>query len=325
MNLTNEIQKRVDSLTRDDAQDGIRAAVKHIKIAEKRYGYGKNKQDEDFFNDAIYRCNQAFEGMLKEAYQVIEEERDHHISIFDIENHLLENQVYTQRVVELFKSYRKNWRNPSTHNHRLLFNEQEALLAIISVYSFTAVLLDLILERISFKNEKERIKAEIDDIKKLQNDIDGLDLYHQIIYLIQKFGKRKFYINDEREVEYIGRLTSFINSVEPSITFQRDVQLEESSYRPDIVFFRKSENVIVEIKSHYSPKLFPDIEKNQLITSLKWSEIDYGILYMPKTNSSDLNISSHTIEYENRIIHYTIISTLSPSVKVAPASTMISD
>lgn len=308
MNLASEVKKKVDALRRDDAQAGIRAAIKHINIAEKRYSHGKKKHDEDYFNDAIYRCNQAFEGMLKEAYQVIEEERNPKISLFDIENHFLETQIYTPRVIELFKSYRKNWRNPSTHDHKLLFNEQEALLAIISVYSFTAVLLDLILEKLSYEKEKERIQSEIYEIKNIQTEIAGLDLYNQIIHLIQKFGERKFDSKDERAVEYIGRLTSYIKSVDPSINFQRDVQLKESSYRPDIVFFRNSENVIVEIKTHYSLNLFPDIEKNQLITSLKWSEIDFGILFIPKTKSSKLTTASHSIDYENRDLHYTIIS-----------------
>jgi hypothetical protein len=51
--------------------EGIAAAVRHIEVAERYLTRGRDERDEDAYNDVIYRTNQAFEGMLKEAYRVL--------------------------------------------------------------------------------------------------------------------------------------------------------------------------------------------------------------------------------------------------------------
>ena len=50
--------------------------------------------------------------------------------------------------------YRTEWRNPSTHDYKLDFDEDEALLAIASVCAFAIVLLDQITEKLNFDRAK---------------------------------------------------------------------------------------------------------------------------------------------------------------------------
>src|SRR4030095_14112291 len=72
----------------------------------------------------------------------------------NIENSLQENNVLRPGVLAQLTNYRREWRNPSTHDYRLDFDEDEALLAIVTVSAFAIVLIDQITERISFEQAK---------------------------------------------------------------------------------------------------------------------------------------------------------------------------
>ena len=95
---------------------------------------GSDTADDTAFTDAIYRANQAFEGSLKEAFRVVAAKDPEKVRPFDIENFLQENSILRGRVLEQMSRYRPEWRNPSTHDYQLDFDEDEALLAIVSVW-----------------------------------------------------------------------------------------------------------------------------------------------------------------------------------------------
>ena len=89
---------------------------------------GREELDPDSYNDVVYRTNQA-EGILKEAYAIIEDADATRLSPNEIEQYFVNKKKLTKRVWALFKNYRQQWRNPATHDHTLLFSEQEAILA----------------------------------------------------------------------------------------------------------------------------------------------------------------------------------------------------
>jgi hypothetical protein len=141
---------KLDRLPPGDHSSGLKAVRLHIEAAIRHFRRGQNDEDETAFTDAIYRCNQAFEGSSKEAYRVLASKNPKKAALAEIETFLTSSGVLRKRVLDQFANYRKEWRNPSTHDYMLNFDEDEALLAIVSVTVFSIVLCDQIESKIAF-------------------------------------------------------------------------------------------------------------------------------------------------------------------------------
>ena len=164
MDILESIVFKINSLTRKDKPhpeipSGVKAVLTHIEVAEKYFQRAKQENDPHLFTDVIYRTNHAFEGILKEAYIILADKVAENTSTYEIENYLTANNIFKERVMELFKNYRQNWRNPSTHDHQLFFTEQEAFLAIVTVSAFVSILVDQIIQKISFTFSKQRVES----------------------------------------------------------------------------------------------------------------------------------------------------------------------
>jgi len=127
----------------------MRAALS-IEVAHRHLARGQAQNDETAFTDAIYRTNQAFEGSIKEAYRVLASKEPANKTPFQIEQYLQKHGVLRERVLTQFTRYRTEWRNPSTHDYKLDFDEDEAFLAIVSVSAFVKVLVDQIIEALAY-------------------------------------------------------------------------------------------------------------------------------------------------------------------------------
>jgi hypothetical protein len=106
MDLLAELREKLSGLATHARVERIRAAIRHIEIAEKYLERGRNEEDPETFNDVIYRTNQAFEGMLKEAYAVLSATDGETLSPHQIEQHLAKEKTLTDRVQGLFANYR---------------------------------------------------------------------------------------------------------------------------------------------------------------------------------------------------------------------------
>jgi hypothetical protein len=253
MDLLQEIEKKAQILSSSTSHEGIQAVTRHIKAAERYLLRARGERDDDLFNDVIYRTNQAFEGMLKEAYSVLTDKDGTKLSPHQIEQHLVSESVLASRVLDLFTNYRQQWRNPSTHNHRLFFGEQEALLAIVSVSAFTTILLDQIIEKVSYTREREEISNRKDIINRRLNNYGEGPLHEQVILLLDLFSDNlqmsRTDLNTMREVEVIGHLSAFITLIDSSIEVsQQQILLGEKQLRPDFIFSKQNEKVVLELK-----------------------------------------------------------------------------
>src|SRR6266487_5647111 len=150
MNILEILSSRVDELGAGDYIQGLRAVLQHIEVAEKHLDRGKGSGDDTAFTDAIYRTNQAFEGSLKEAFRVLAGKDPSRETPNNIEIYLQKHHLLRPRVLAQLTNYRTEWRNPSTHDYRLDFDEDEALFAIVAVSAFAIVLVDQITERIAY-------------------------------------------------------------------------------------------------------------------------------------------------------------------------------
>src|SRR5689334_22414828 len=114
MDIQHEIRSKVadiNKLSNNKALlEGIDAVITHLERAEKYYKMGKAKSDENFFADVIYRTNQAFEGIIKDAYcvfQSVSEKDLRHVNLNEIEEFFSTNEGVVGQVRKMFAHYRE--------------------------------------------------------------------------------------------------------------------------------------------------------------------------------------------------------------------------
>lgn len=285
MDITEQIKKKLEKISKLQDDLGLQSVVTHIEIAEKYLTRGLQENDENIFSDVIYRTNHAFEGILKEAYQILANKRADKKNIFEIEQYLLDNNIFNERVLDLFKNYRQEWRNPATHDYKLIFSEDEAFLAIINVSAFVNILLNQILEKLSYNFEKKNIKKYINELKSSITNYNKLSLFDKVNSILSLFTnsiKINVFDLNKKEIELIGMLTAFISSLDKNIEIIREPLLEDKEknlrLRPDLILKYENDALIVEVKKITHKKHDLAVE-NQLLTYLKSSGIRQGIIY----------------------------------------------
>lgn len=291
---------------------GLESVITHIERAEHYLNKGKDNNDDHLFTDVIYRTNHAFEGILKEAYTVLTGKEASKKTPNDIEKYFLTNNILNERVVELLKNYRQEWRNTSTHDYNLFFNHSEAFLAIVSVSAFIHVLLNQVLDKVHFENEKEKLKSTLTTIKKkLNKDYQKLSFIDKVSAIIQTFEDSNIQAPKEeghhgimrfaREVE--SGIAAYVKSLDKSIEVQIEpvLDIDGRRLRPDLILKSKSgEQVIVEIKisRHANRRRMSSMSESQLLTYMSYSGIYNGILlYVPY----DLNPETEFVKESKNI------------------------
>ncbi|MET4043985.1 hypothetical protein [Bradyrhizobium sp. RT6a] len=150
MDLQKILDQKIKDLPVGPHIIGLKAVMAHIDAAIKHYKRGQAEPDQTLFTDVVFRCNQAFEGSIKEAYRVLAGKDPSRIAPHKIEEFLGEADLLRKKVLDQFTRYRTEWRNPSTHDYTLDFDEDEGLMAIVSVTVFAIVLCDQIDGKLAF-------------------------------------------------------------------------------------------------------------------------------------------------------------------------------
>jgi hypothetical protein len=301
MDILNIIREKISSLKQHGSFMGLEAVITHIETAERYLSRGKEEKDDNLYTDAIYRTNHAFEGILKEAYTVLTSKASTKITPYEIENYLVTSNVLKQRVMDLFTNYRREWRNPSTHDYNLFFSEQEAFLAIVNVSAFVNILLDQIIEQSNFQLERERTLNRAAEIKASIKDYHARSLPDKISQLLIAFTQdvSDSTLDGDTEAEVLGLLTGFVSSVDPTIHARsEEISLGSFVLRPDVVLWQENESVILELKLA-SPRGF-DVERarHQLISYLTASpNINDGVLFFfPADKKETMIVDNLTVE-----------------------------
>ncbi len=321
MDLLKIIRQKSKALEKDISIDGIRAVIKHIEAAEQHLYRAMEERDVDYFNDVIYRTNQAFEGMLKEAYCSLTGRESVGLSPHQIEQYLLEETVFSERVLNLFTNYRKKWRNPSTHDHKLFFNEQEAFLAIVSISAFTSILMDQIIENVNFHREQGEIEKRREAIKGRVPSYDIVKFDEQIVLLLKEFSDeimlRQTNLAEIREVEIIGLLGGFITSIDPQIEINREPLISrEHQLRPDLILVKGKEEVVIEIRRARKGFYFRDKPLNQMLLFLSIGNFNNGVLYFPPyEKNQEIEVRREKFELSGREVNIIIISPINPKTQ----------
>jgi len=302
MDLLKLIRDKCDSFSDPETVQGLGSVTSHIEIAERHLEKGKKGEDY-LFTDAIYRANQAFEGSLKEAYRVLTGNQPVKLTPYEIEKYLEENSILEERVLSLFTNYRKEWRNKSTHDYKLYFSEQEAFLAVVNICAFFNILLDQMIERKAYIQEKlELSKSGI----VTPNQIDK-SLIEQISQILIKFS------NDAPskmigtvmprylERELIGMLYAYIESVDEQIEVITEyvIPIGERKLYADFLVRKGESSLLIEIKNPTkSIVTLLNHGKEQLSTYMTASGINDGILYIPPIKSDHTKMITRETKFK---------------------------
>ena len=226
MDLLESIREKLIFFSDTDNYLGLQSVVSHIEAAEHHLEMGR-KGDDYYFTDVIYRTNQAFEGALKEAYVLLAKNGVKDKSPYQIEKYLESEKLLEERVLSLFSNYRMEWRNKSTHNHKLYFSAQEAFLAIVNISAFFHILLDQMIEAKAYFREQEKLKnSKI----KLSDSYLEQPLIKQITEVLTSFSRdisskiatgssmpELFDTPKLFEQEILGKLAAYLNKADPEI------------------------------------------------------------------------------------------------------------
>lgn len=157
-------------------------------------------------------------------------------------------------MLEYFTLYRKAWRNASTHDHRIDFDEQEAFLAYSTVCGFCFVAVNQIIQVLASQKasvalaENANVNFDAEQVAKL--------LSAELPALIKSFSVT-ILGNDMRlsESALIGGIEGLIKSSFKNINTVIEPHLIslDRQLRPDLVVSQLDEQLVVEVKG--SPRL----------------------------------------------------------------------
>ena len=248
MDLVATLRTKINTLPQGEYLLGLRAVLVHIETSFSHLTRGQSQDDEQAFTDAIYRTNQAFEGSIKEAYRVLAGKNPEKKTPHQIEIYLNENSVFKPRVLAQFTTYRTQWRNPSTHDYTLSFDESEAFLAITSVSAFACVLIDQMAERVAFLQTSEDVKTQQTE-QPLPDDDETATLAEIVVAYLALFNKISLTLPIHTDSQLYGSVQGFLLSIAPHFQVSSDAVLVQGRpEKADLLVTHNDETVLVGLK-----------------------------------------------------------------------------
>jgi hypothetical protein len=289
LDISDVIKVAIANLPAGDHQRSLQAVTTHIDVAITHLQQAQTTQQTHLFTDAIYRCNQAYEGSIKEAYKVLTTQDPTKKSTSQIENYLERNGVLRPRVLDQLRRYRREWRNPATHDHTEDFDESEAFLAIVNIVAFAKVCIDQIGQKFAF-DQAQSVAQTADP--KIPNDLADLA---DIICLFagQFFEEEISNISLNRssppEAEISAAFAGFLSLI-PDALVEQEFRLGEiGRHSADIYVEYNNDKVIVELQSFFS--------KNSIKYSI--NALDKYLSFLPEANGIIIMYDLNAKEYQN--------------------------
>lgn len=276
MDLLEVLRVAVNALPENEHRRSLSAVIRHVKIAIDHLNSGQTTGETYFFTDSVYRCNQAYEGSIKEAYKVLTGNKKNNKQTYQIEKYLDEGGVLKPRVLEQLRIYRQKWRNPSTHDHLEDFDENEAFLAIVNIAAFAKVCIEQVSQRLLFEEAQSKSKTGRPDIL-----FDESEIVYVVADLIEDFFENEiqnvsWHKNVPLEPDVAAVLSGFLSTI-PDTRVEMEKVLADGKLIADICVTAKNEQVIIEMKSTKSSKSAAAAVDN-LTDYLEESAINNGIL-----------------------------------------------
>ncbi len=287
MNIFDTISDQIVRIGQLADNHGLQSVLTHIERAGSLLETGKELQDDQYFNDVIYRTNQAYEGILKEAFEFLSKEEGNRKRLYDIEKYLSKEEVFSPRVLQLFQNYRREWRNESTHNYQLFFSDTEAFLAIISVTAFVHVLLNQILEELAAGIQEKALEDQpvvLSQERSLMEDPWAVQLGKAVQAFAQS--PASTLDPDDAEAEMAGKLTAFFRASLPTLQVKRQpiFNLEDHQYTIDLILTdtNTQQQCAIDIKRGSGPIAASSLP-SQMDTFLAKVGMEHGLVIVKGT------------------------------------------
>lgn len=308
MDLAAALKKKIDALPDGDHISGLRAVLRHVEVGFAHLQRGQDEPDDAAFTDAIYRSNQAFEGGIKEAYRVLAGKSPEKVRPFDIESYLDKNQVFRPRVLALFTNYRKEWRNPSTHDYRLDFNEDEALLACVSVAAFACLVADQIAERLAFQQSKQSTGRKRRPLKAAVGKGGVVStLAERVANALLQFAHSQPPSSASAplmESQLLGSIAGYLTALTPKDSVQVEAQLSpEGRERADLLIKSEDESIVIELKSSRAPLSNPSSALAQVEHYLTLANATSAVLYLAAADVTEYELAVHEAPHVGKPIY----------------------
>lgn len=308
MDLVAALKKKIDALPEGEHLPGLRSVLRHVEIGFAHLQRGQNGPDDAAFTDAIYRSNQAFEGGIKEAYRVLAAKAPERVKPFDIENYFDKNEVFRPRVLALFTNYRKEWRNPSTHDYRLDFDEDEALLACVSVAAFACLVSDQIAERIAFNQTKQSTGRRGRPLRAvIGRDGAVSTLAERVAGALHQFAQANPSLTgsgSHTESQLLGSIAGYLTAMTPKDSvFTGPVLSQDGRERGDILVKSADESIIIELKSYRSPQSNLSAALAQVEHYLSFADATAAVLYLATPEPVEYELTTHQAPHAGKSIY----------------------
>lgn len=249
MDISKVIKDAIAALPEGDYQRSLTAITNHIDVAIGHLQQAQETKQTHLFTDAIYRCNQAYEGSIKEAYRVLTGQDPGKKTTSQIENYLERHKVLKPRVLEQLRRYRREWRNPATHDHTEDFDEGEAFLAIVNIVAFAKVCVDQIAQKKAFDAAQAASPAS-----KANKPTEAADLAEVISLFAEQFFEEEVPLlawstENPPEAEIAAAIGGFLSNI-PDATVRLERPIGPANrLRADIYVQHDDDVALVELKS----------------------------------------------------------------------------
>lgn len=249
MDIAEKLRRAVNELPEGEYSAGLTAIVRHVGAAIRHYDRADNSHDEDAYTDCIYRTNQVYEGSLKEAYRILSGQSPSRKTLFEIEKYFDGDNKIRSRVLKQMTRYREDYRNPSTHDYKLDFDENEALLAILSVSAFAKLLVDQM--RTKIESDSLKNDPEFKPVGKIQQKSENVgDFAKELAEGLQKFLNSDSEISELSSREPLALVTAFLEKSGLNVTRNVYMESEKSWFEWDMIVTNKSGfKVPIEVKT----------------------------------------------------------------------------
>ncbi|MDN3494206.1 hypothetical protein [Winogradskyella bathintestinalis] len=301
MNVLDQIHEKIEHLKSEGHSSYLDLIHNHLSRAQ--FYLQEAEKDEHFNNDVVYRTNQAYEGALKEAYKVLVGKTTKEVeraTPFKIETYLKKNNIFKNRVLQLFENYRSEWRNESTHDYKFVVDGTEAFLALMNVSSFVYLLLNEIQERTAYNKELEKLENNKNN-DKIEEIFEKEDepFAEKLLKILNKFYLETEDENSElKEFEIIGKMSAFLEKSSDKIKVYREpnYKIGGIQIRPDFVLDYEQQKVIIEVKRNLIDGRIK-IDIDQLASYLTVTGLKNGILYYSdhKHKKQPLEVHQHNV------------------------------
>jgi hypothetical protein len=297
MDFQNILADKIKALPAGDHTNGLKAVRIHIETAVRHYLRGQSDNDETMFTDAIYRCNQAYEGSIKEAYRVLANKAPDRKTPAHIEEFLTEGNVLRKKLLDQLTRYRTEWRNPSAHDYILDFDEDEALLAIGSVTALAIVLCDQIDGKLA-SNAAEMASAAIGEMipnkgSLLDQIADGIMQFCENPTMFETLSGTQSNVYSHLEGTLAGFLKSSLSENE-NVDVQQGARLQ-NLFETDILVQNGDDKIAIEVKLQSRASSYPSAFERgilQLERILMLGELSGGVLVIYSPNARKYAVTS---------------------------------